>query len=479
MKRRTTVPTVLPSHDGAQPAYRWLYATLRTAILEGSLRAGTRLPATRDLAEQYGLSRGTVVAAFDQLKAEGYIDARSGSGSFVSAALPDAPFRKAKPVATRSAKRRTLSRFGARLQPFPTYAPIATRSFRPNVPAIDLFPKELWAKSVARRLRTGDDRLLLGCEAQGYRPLREAVASYLTASRGVRADADRIIIVSGVQEALDIAARVLIDAGDRACIEQPGYDGARFVLEAAGAEVVPLPIDREGMELREEAMRGAKLAYTTPAHQYPLGVTMSIARRLALLAWAHESGAVIFEDDYDSEFRFRAKPLQALQGVDTHGSVIFAGSFSKVMFPSLRLGYVVVPPDLVDAFAAVKSVTSRHAPLVDQAALCDFIADGHFGRHLRRMREIYAERFDALTDAFRRHLDGAIEVTPIEAGLQTLAWLHAKVRPERLIDAAAKRDVDLRTIPDAPRTALLLGFAAVDVPEIERGAKQLAAALSS
>jgi GntR family transcriptional regulator/MocR family aminotransferase len=365
---------------------------------------------------------------------------------------------------------------------FPGFAFRPTRAFRTDQPALDLFPTTLWAQLAGRRLRRATTALLLGCDPMGYRPLQEAVADYLRTSRGVKCSPEQVAIVSGVQEALDLVARVLLNPGDRVCMENPGYPGAALVFEAVGATTVPVRVDDEGMELPGPRLRGVRLAYTTPGHQFPLGVCMSLPRRLALLEWARTSGALIVEDDYDSEYRYAGRPVPALQGLDRHGLVLFAGSFSKVLFPSLRLGYLVIPPDLVDYFAATQSVTSRHAPLLEQAVLCDFIAEGHFGRHVRRMREVYAERLSVLLECARQRLTGLLEVIGVEAGLQTAGWLCGRVDGDTAAKAAARRDVEVTPLSRysrgrMPREGLQLGFAAVDAEAIRRGVRDLAVAL--
>jgi GntR family transcriptional regulator/MocR family aminotransferase len=352
------------------------------------------------------------------------------------------------------------------------------------VPALDLFPTTLWAQITARRLRRVPASLLLGCDPMGYGPLREGVADYVGTSRGVKCVAGQVVIVTGVQEALDLVARLFLDSGDRVCVEDPGYPGAAGVFEAAGAKISAVRVDDEGMELRETSLRGARLVYVTPGHQFPLGITMSLPRRLALLEWAGKSGALIFEDDYDSEYRYSGRPVPAMQGLDRGGQVLFAGSFNKVLFPSLRLGYLVVPPDLADRFAATKSVSSRHPPLLEQAVLCDFITEGHFGRHLRRMREVYAERLSALLDGAREQLAGLLEISSVEAGLQTVGWLGGGIDEETAATAAAARKVEVTPLGSysrghSQRPGLQLGFAAVDVREIRRGVRELAAALES
>jgi len=316
----------------------------------------------------------------------------------------------------------------------------------------------------------------------GYPPLRQAVAAYLSTSRGVNCVADQVSIVSGVQEALDLAARLFLNPGDRVCMENPGYQGAAFAFKAVGARVSPIPVDDEGMQVQDATIQGSRLVYVTPSHQFPLGVTMSLERRLHLLEWAKKSGALIIEDDYDSEYRYAGRPVPALQGLDRRGAVLFTGSFSKVLFPSFRLGYLVVPSDLVDYVAATLSITRRHAPLLEQAVLCDFITEGHFGRHLRRMRQVYAERLSVLLESARRSLAGLSTISDVEAGLHTVGWLCGGLEEEAAAAAASRRDVEVTPLSRysdgrAARQGLQLGFAAVDSKEIRRGVRDLAKAL--
>lgn len=484
-KRTTPFELMLPVRDETTPAYRWLYESVRGEILAGRLKPGTRLPGTRDLGSQYGLSRGTIVNAFDQLKAEGYVEGNVGSGTFVSKVLPEELLHVTRDDAPPSPRpqRRHVAESGKRVRLFPGYEIRSTRAFRANVPALDLFPIELWTQITARRLRRLSTRQLLGCEPMGYEPLRVAIADYLATSRGVKCTPAQIAVVSGAQEALDLVARVFLDPGDSVCMEDPGYIGASVVFEAAGAKISALPLDDQGMTLRVSRMRGARLAYVTPAHQFPVGITMSLPRRLELLEWARESGAWIFEDDYDSEYRYEGRPVPSLQGLDRHGLVLFAGTFSKVLFPGLRLGYLVVPPQVVDRVAAMKSVMNRHAALLDQAVLCDFITEGHFGRHIRRMREVYAERRSVLLDSAQRRLGGLLEIVGVEAGLQTAGWLCDGIDARSAAAAAAERNVEVTPLSDysrhASREGLHLGFAAVDAQEIRRGVRELAAALES
>ncbi len=486
-KRTTPFELMLPPRTPATPAYRWLYSALRDGILEGRLRPKARLPSTRDLASHYRLSRGTVVNAFLQLRSEGYLEGTVGSGTFVSEVLPEDLLKVPRPD-TRpplvSTRKRTLSRYGRRVKAFPGVEGGPIHAFRANLPAVDLFPVKLWAQIEARRMRRVSSSLLLGCEPMGYGPLRVAIADYLGTSRGVKCVPQQVAIVSGMHEAFDLTARLFVNAGDRVCMEDPAYPGATSVLESVGAKIAALRLDDQGMTLPGSRLRGARLIYVTPAHHFPLGTTMSLGRRLELLEWADQSDALIFEDDYDGEYRYSGRPIPALQGLDRAGIVLFAGSFSKVLFPSLRLAYLVVPPDLTEYFAATLSVTRRHAPLLGQAVLSDFITEGHFGRHLRRMRQVYAERLTVLLEAARQRLVGLLEISSVEAGLQTAGWLGDGLDGESAAVGAAKRGVEVTPLTRYSRgphrrEGLQLGFAAVDTDEIRRGVRELAAALEA
>ncbi|HWZ98390.1 MAG TPA: PLP-dependent aminotransferase family protein [Candidatus Dormibacteraeota bacterium] len=487
-KRSTSFQLALPPQSGSVPAYRWLYSAIRQQILDGGLRPGSHLPSTRELARLYRLSRGTIVAAFDQLRSEGYLEGTIGSGTRVSKTLPEDWLNvrhREIPRENKNVRRQShLSRYGKNVTLFGGYGNRPTRAFRSNVPALDEFPMELWTQISSRVLRRASTQHLLGCDSMGYKPLQQAIVEYLAASRGVKCQPDQIAVVSGIQEALDLTARLFLDRGDRVCMEAPGYVGAARVFEAAGAKLIHLELDSEGMKLPQRNTRFVRLVYVTPGHQFPLGTTMSLSRRLELLDWANFSGAMIFEDDYDGEFRYSGHPIPALQGLDRSSCVLYAGSFSKVLFPSLRLAYLVVPEALVDRFTAAKSITTRHAPLLDQAVLCEFIENGHFARHIRRMRELYAARLAALLQSAREELSGLLEVSPIEAGLQTVGWLQNGIQEKAAARAAKAYNVDVtplgiyRSKPLA-RPALQLGFAGVNPREIRRGVRDLARALSS
>ena len=358
------------------------------------------------------------------------------------------------------------------------------RAFRSHEPAIDLFPVQLWNRVSSRVLRHAPRTLYGLGEALGYRPLRRAIAEYLGAARGVQCSADQILITSGAQQALDLVVRLLIDPGDAAWVEDPGYPGMVSVLRAGGARIIPVPVDRHGIQVDAGVRRArkAKLAYVTPANQFPLGSVMPIERRLSLLQWALEEGAWIVEDDYDSEYRYSGRPVAALQGLDRNGSVIYVGTFTKMLFPALRLGFLVLPSRIVDAFSAAKSNVDRHAPTLDQAILAEFILEGHFGHHVRRMRQIYAERVGILVEASQRKLGGLMDVVPAEAGMRTVGWLRNGLEDTTAAESAVTQGLEVAAlsrfaVKHRPPNGLLLGFAACNEAEIRRGVDVLAGAL--
>ncbi len=487
-KLATAFELTLPPREAGLPAYRWLYGALRTEILEGRLRPGARLPATRDLAGRYALSRGTVVTAFEQLRSEGYIAGTVGSGSYVSKVLPDDLLTVARQTPSRPAARpaaRRLSAYANRVASLEGTDTRPVRAFRANLPAVDLFPATLWAQVMARRWRKASAKLLLGCDPLGYVPLREAVADYLNTARGTKCTLDQVLIVSGMQEAFDLVTRLVVNPGDRVGVETPGYPSAFNVFAAAGAKIVALPIDDEGVKVPGATARDLRIVYVTPAHQCPTGITMSLPRRLALLEWARRARTLIFEDDYDSEYRYSGRPIPTLQGLDNDGLVLLAGTFSKVLFSSLRLGYLVVPPDLIDLVTAAKSLSSRHTHLLEQAVLCDFMTEGHFGRHLRRMREAYAERLGVLVEEANAHLDGVLTISRVEAGLQTVGWLREGLDAEAVAKAASAHNLEVVPLSRygssgrAASRGLQLGFACLDPREIRRGVRDLAVVLET
>ena len=461
----------------------WLYAQLRLAVMEGRLRPGARLPASRDFARQYGLSRGTVVSVFERLQVEGYVSSRVGSGTRVNRIVPAAPVRttNAKPPAYIG---RVISEY---CPPKPWIGLAATNRERPfcmRDPATAEFPAELWGRLAARRARHFRSWLRTNDDGRGYRPLRSAIADYLGSSRGVRCSPDQVILVSGVQQGLDLLSRLLLKPGEPVWVEDPGYFGATIAFGNSGAHMIPVPVDEQGLSVSAglKASPHAKGVYVTPAHQFPLGVTMSLERRMAVLKWASSTGAFVIEDDYDSEYRFEGSPIPALQSLDRTSNVILVGSFNKLLFPSLRVGYVVLPVSLVDLFSALRFRTDFHNLSMDQVVLCDFIADGHLGRHLRRMRDLYAGRLAALIDGGKRYLKGLLEISEVRAGLYTAAFLKNGMASAQAEKAAARNDVevvalDRYTLKSADPKGVLLGFAAFDEGAIRAGIIRLAAAL--
>jgi GntR family transcriptional regulator/MocR family aminotransferase len=469
------------------PLYQQIYDELRSAILTGRLAPGARLPATRELASALGVARNTVMNAFDQLLAEGYLEGRVGDGTYVTRVLPDdllyAP-AGVQPAPRLGPAGQRLSRQGALLAAAPANPVLhegPPRVFRPFVPALDSFPIALWAQLTARRYRRSGHSLLSASPSVGYPPLRAAIASYLGAARAVRCEPDQVMIVAGAQQALDLTARVLLDPGDAVWVEEPGYWGARGAFRGVGARLVHVPVDAEGLDIAagRACCASARLAYVTPSHQFPLGMTMSLARRLALLQWASQSGSWVLEDDYDSEYRYVGRPLAALQGLDSAGRVIYLGSFSKVLFMGLRLGYLVVPPDLVDTFVRARMLMDLRPPTLEQAVLTDFIVEGHFGRHLRRMRALYAERQAILVDAVQQELAGLLSMTAAESGMHLVGWLGAGVDDKVAARQAADYDVVVPPLSAyysvvPPRGGVLLGYAAFSESEIRAGVQRLA-----
>ncbi len=474
-----------------EPLQRQIYDQIRAAILSGRLPPQSPLPSSRALAAELGVGRNTVTLAFEQLVSEGYLAGRIGSGTYVSPVLPDALLhaRAGEVVPPAGTGPRTLSQRGAALAALrPARGPV-NPTFALGLPDLDAFPIETWGRILGRFWRRPPRELLTTRDPRGYGPLREAIAAYLRAVRAVACDAGQVMVIAGAQAGLDLAARVLLDPGDRAWVEEPGYAGLRAALVASGAEPVPVPVDAEGLsvEAGRRLAPDARLAAVSPSHQFPLGVTMSLARRLALLDWAQERGAWILEDDYDSEYRYAGRPLAALQGLDRAGRVIYVGSFSKVMFPSLRLGYLVLPPDLVDPFCRARGAVDDHASVVAQPALAEFIAAGHFSAHVRRSRARYAARQQALLDAAGRRLGGLLRLAPSAAGMHLVADIEPALA-RRADDATLTRRAAEHRVTVAPlaehyagppaRRGLLLGYSGATEEAIAAGVARLEAALA-
>lgn len=472
--------------DRADPAplFRQLYQAVKAAILRGAISPGTQLPPTRQFCQLLSVSRQTVLNAYALLSAEGYLDGAVGRGTYVSLAVPAPPVAvtPAAPALLRPLPARGQAMVAAMQQVAYHASPL--RPFRVGMPRIDHFPFDIWARLEARRWRRADHHFGYGDPA-GFLPLRELLCVYLKASRGVHCTPQQIIITSGSQQALYLLSQLLLAPGDAAWMESPGYRGASGPLRAAGATVFPVPVDAQGLDVAYGVAhcRHARLAYVTPSHQLPLGVAMSLPRRLALLAWAAQQRAWVVEDDYDSEYRYTGAPLASLQGLDTAGCVIYVGTLSKVLFPGLRLGYMVAPPALAEPLVQAKALLDRHTAIVPQMALADFIAEGHFARHIRRTRDSNAERRDVLLAALARELDEQLVCGPADSGLELCAYFRGAQQEAAVARAGLERGIELRPLghyaqPEAgSRCAtppgLLLGFASIAPPEIEAGVREL------
>jgi len=499
MTKRPADPLFALLHlDRARPTplHRQLYEETRAAILTERLRPGERLPSTRRLAGELGVARRTVLDAFLQLYAEGYVEGRIGAGTFVAHTLPEELLQTAAsadapgPPTSGGETPRLSDRFRRQQEAVPIalaeWSPpkAGGRAFIIGVPALDAFPSALWGRIVARLGRGLQDDTLSCDHPAGHGPLREAVAAYLAAARGVRCAAGQVIIVNGSQQALSLIAHVLLDPGDPVWVEEPGYFGAQGALLGAGAQLIPVPVDGEGLDVAAGRTQcpAARMAFVTPSHQMPLGVTLSLPRRLALLEWARLAGAWVVEDDYDSEYRYASRPLAALQGLDTAGRVLYTGTFSKVLFPGLRLGYLVVPPALVEAFTTARLFADMYSPLLEQLLVTEFIQAGHFERHIRRMRALYAERQAALVEAARRGLAGRMGVAPAESGMHLLGRLPPGADDQAVARCAREHGVRVLALSRQYRGApgqkgLLLGYAAVPPAEIIEGVRSLEQAL--
>ena len=489
-RRGSALLIALDAHS-AEPLHRQVYRGLREAIVSGRLAAGVQVPSSRWLADTLGVSRTTVLGAFDQLVAEGYIVGVVGSGSYVAHQVPDhllqvdsgpvvrgAQAGRAAPLADRVARLRESPRA-------PAHVAGRTPAFRLGIPPVDQFPLSVWSRLAAARVRALKTSQLYHGAPRGTADLRDAIVTHHAAARGVRCAPDQVIVVSSAQEAMDLAYRVTLNPGDAVWFEDPGYWSAQGALVSAGARIVHVPVDACGLDVAYgvAAEPGARLAYVTPSHQFPTGATLSLERRRALLAWAGRSEAWILEDDYDSEYRYTGRPLTALQGLDTADRVIYVGTFNKTVFPALRLAYLVFPPGLVDAALTVRAQGAQHAPTLDQDILTDFLVGGHYARHVRAMRVVCRERRDALIDAAEREAAGLLQVERAETGLHVLAWLPPGVDDQAASAAAIAHGVEAaalssyRAAGPGGRGGLVLGYGGLRPKEIVTGMRALVQAL--
>jgi GntR family transcriptional regulator/MocR family aminotransferase len=477
-------PVVALDRRRARPLHRQLYDALREAILDGRLRPGQRLPSTRTLAQDFQVSRIPAVMAFAQLVAEGYVESRGGAGSFVSAVLPDArPSRVGREHARKARpgpRRVPPSRLAPRAEPwFDLRGP-----FRVSQPALAEFPAELWARLVARHARRMSPRQMAYGDAMGLPALRAALAAHLRTVRSVTCAPEQIMIVSGSQQALALAGQALLAPGDAVWLEEPGYPGARDALNLAGARIVHVPVDGDGLDVARGIARrpDARAAYVTPSHQYPLGVIMSAQRRLQLLEWARRRGAWLLEDDYDSECRYDGQPLASLHGLDGDARVLYIGTFSKFLFPALRVGYLVLPEDLVERFRLFRGAMDLFPSPLHQAVLAEFLGEGHFARHLRRMRGIYAGRRRALEAALLRDLGDTVRIVGDRAGMHLVAMLPPGTRDHDIAVRAARRGISVIPLSCCyggrrSQPGLVLGYGSTPEDAIPEAVRRLASVL--
>lgn len=445
-----------------------LHEQLKARILQGQLPAALRLPTTRALAEALGISRNTVVRVYERLLSEGYLRTRTGDGTYVAALRPSLSTAAPEPVEPTPPG----SPMWTRLQSFtpPRRLEGPPRAFRHGVPALDLFPAETWSRLLARFWRRADPQALGYTEAAGLPRLRGLIAAYLSHSRGLVCTQEQVIITNGAQQAISLAGLALLEPGDRAAVESPGYRAAAAALGLTGTELLRIPVDAEGLRVAAlEAVGPCKLVHVTPSHQFPSCVAMSLPRRLELLSWARRHNAFLLEDDYDGEYRHTGLPLAPLASLDRDQRTLYVGSFSKLLAPGLRLGYLVAPPSWASTLARLRGLLDRHSPMAEQTVLADFIEQGHFLRHLRRARRAATQRRDALLEAWQQQFGSSLPLAPIDAGLHALLPLDEPAQEERLVQlglAAGLELVGMREIGALPahsqRAGIVLGFGAVE-----------------
>jgi GntR family transcriptional regulator / MocR family aminotransferase len=477
-------PVIAVDRKAAKPLHKQIYDAYRSMIVTGNLGAGQQIPSTRALAGELKISRIPALTAYSQLLAEGYFEARPRAGTFVCSSLPDQ-----LTSSDRLSIRRDDVRSGARVVSrramlLPIYEGLpwlgGLGAFNVSQPAFDEFPFATWSRIVMRHCRNPHASELHYGGPLGFVELRKAICAYLRTARAVHCDQEQVMIVAGSQQALEITARVLLDHRSPVWIEEPGYWLARQVLTAAGCRLVPVPVDSEGLDVAfgVRKCRKARAAFVAPSHQFPLGSTMSASRRLQLLDWAQSCGSWVIEDDYDSEYRYGNMPIASLQGLDHHARVIYIGTFSKILFPSLRLGYLVIPQDLVDRFAAVRYVMDITPPHFFQAVLTDFMNEGHFARHIRRMRQLYAQRRTALVEELQFQFGSGLEVLGSDAGMHLAVTLPKGFRDQELAARAAREKLWLAPLSPAymgetPRQGFILGFGNVRAEAMPKAVRQL------
>ncbi|TPJ30821.1 PLP-dependent aminotransferase family protein [Mesorhizobium sp. B2-7-2] len=459
---------------------RQLYHGLVAIIRNRTLPPGSELPSTRALAAELGLGRNTIVAAYDQLVTEGYLANRQGARPVI-VDLPEGP--RATPAEDPAVPLRQPSLRGQQLlsQPYHHGRP-GHVAFHPGMPDAQSFPFGVWGRLVARRASHGGETLFGTYDVTGHPALKDAIAGYLYSARGVRCRPEQIVITTGAQAAFDLLARLLLDPGDTVWMEEPGYYGAKAAFTVAGARILPIPVDQERSWRLDAPDFSPRLIYVTPACQHPLGITMRMEERLRLLDIAETANAWVIEDDFDGEYRFQGRPVPAIQSMDRSGRVIYVGTFAKLLFPALRLGFMVLPPELAGRIVNALSTTGQFAPLLLQAALADFITEGHMSRHLKRMRRIYAQRRQLFRDIVTERLRDEITLSPAEAGIQVVGYLKEGIDDIEVSQAAARRAINVSPLSKyfqntAPTQGLVLGYAACDAAQTRDGVERLAAAI--
>lgn len=471
----------IPLTRSGEPLFRQVYSGLREAILAGSFAPGEKLPSTRDLAEELGISRTVALLAYDQLLAEGFAEGRRGSGTYVATGVTGSV--AAHPERARKLRLAQFGRFASRARvsvPSQGAGRVAV-DFAFGVSDLANFPFAMWRRLLLKHARRAPVREIDYGAPSGTPALREAICGHVRRSRAVVCDASQVLVANGSQQALDLIARVLIERGDRVAVEDPMYQGTREVLRAAGARMIPVMVDRDG--IRTAKLPGqVRLAFVTPSHQFPTGAILSLARRMELLDWAKRWNAVIVEDDYDGEFRYEGQPLESLQGLDREGRVVYIGTFSRTVFPALRIGYLIAPKELVPAFTAAKWLCDRHTPTLEQETLAEFISSGMYERYLRKVRRRNAARRETLLDAIRSYAGDRVEMTGDGAGAHVVLWPRHRVNEEEIVTKAAAKSVGVYGI--APyslrglrRAGIMLGYARLREAEIKEGIRRLAEVL--
>ncbi len=470
------------------PIYRQLDASLRRLIMDGTLTAGQKLPSTRDLANDLGVSRITVKSVYEQLVSEGFARAQAGAGTFISDGLDFEatpkirhPRHKIKPPKIEISERaRAIMATKASVRHG------ETDPFRPGVPALDLFPVKVWSKYLLDAATSDARHNMSYGEVQGNPALRQSIAKHLNDARGMQVDPDQIVITSGAQQAFVLIAFVLLNKGDTVWYENPGHIAGRDVMKIMGAKVAPVPIDEEGMDLQHaiKTHPTPAIIFTTPSHQQPLGTTMSLVRRLSLLNYAQENNAWIIEDDYDSEFRYRGRPLPALSALDSERRVFYVGTFSKSMFSAIRTGYIVVPPALVDTFAKARNLLGQSSSAIVEQALSQFIDDGRFVEHIRKMRRVYRERRDILFDCLTQDCADTLDPQPTDAGMHMVAWLKNgiddQIAHQALLEAGIETlPLSVYCIDPLDRKGIVLGFSGAPEHRIPRLVQRMSQVLRS